>query len=98
MTFDRRRFLNAAAALGVAGVLAPAARVLAQPRFRSAPFALGVASGYPHANGVTLWTRVTGDPSDAPMRSAVDVAWEVGADESFRAIVADGKTQASPAW
>jgi alkaline phosphatase D len=65
----------------------------------AAPFTLGVASGDPRHDRVSLWTRLApapfaGDggmpPDDVPVR------WEVAADESFDEIVADG-TAVAPA-
>lgn len=57
-------------------------------------FALGVASGHPRADGMVLWTRLTGD--ELPER--VDVRWEVAADEHFKRIVAHGTDVAEAAW
>ena len=89
----RRRFLQVLAAAAVSPAL-PACAQLAAPRFGSDPFALGVASGYPHPGGMVLWTRLAGalDPVSIPVR------WEVAADESMRTIVASGTTSADPAW
>ena len=47
MPISRRDFLGCAAGLAAAGLAAP--RLLAQPRFASDPYTLGVASGYPDA-------------------------------------------------
>src|SRR5687768_1568230 len=96
---SRRAFVLRAGALGLACAVAPA-RAIAQ-RFDSDPFALGVASGYPHAGGMTLWTRLAPRPLEAGggMRpSTVEVQWEVAADEAFRTIAAAGKATAAPAW
>src|SRR5512134_1390275 len=88
----RRRFLQALAAAAVS----PALPSSAQPpaRFASNPFALGVASGYPHPGGMVLWTRLLGDfgPQDVAVR------WEVGEDEAMRKIVASGSALAEGAW
>ena len=52
------------------------------------PFTLGVASGEPTADGVVIWTRLAPTPladdglGGMPAR-AVDVEWEVAADERF---------------
>jgi alkaline phosphatase D len=83
----RRRFLVSLAALG-------AAPLLAQPRFGADPFRLGVASGYPHATGFVLWTRLAGDLEPV----AIPVRWEVAADEAFRSVVGSGIAEASPEW
>lgn len=99
MTISRRSFLQAAAALASGAAFAPHAPVIAQPRFVSSPFTLGVASGYPHESGVTLWTRLAAEPLAARdiQRADVKVHWEVSEDDVFRTIVARGDAAASPA-
>ena len=91
--FPRRRFLQALAAATVSPALPGCAQVAA-PRFAGDPFALGVASGYPHPRGMVLWTRLIGplDPVSYPVR------WEIAADEAMRTIVASGSALAEPAW
>src|SRR3954468_19742550 len=85
----RRRFVQgAAAAIGVPW-LGAGARAADQPRF-----ALGIASGQPRADGVVLWTRLTG--SDLPER--VEVRWELADDERFESIGARGDETAEAAW
>jgi alkaline phosphatase D len=84
----RRRFLR------TLGALAISTQVHAQPRFASYPFTLGVASGYPTADGVVLWTRLMG----ALAPSALPVRWEIFADEALRIPIAAGGTVADPAW
>jgi alkaline phosphatase D len=81
--FTRRRFLLSLGALGVSKVFAA-----------TYPFPLGVASGYPSADGVVLWTRLAGlvSPLTAPVR------WEIAADERMRTIVAAGEAVADPEW
>jgi len=88
---DRRRFLQALAAAGVSRALPGCAQTPAQT---GSPFALGVASGYPHPGGMVLWTRITGvaEPGDVPVR------WEISSDEGMRNIVASGTTRAEGAW
>jgi alkaline phosphatase D len=88
---DRRGFLQALAAAGVSRALSGCA--LAPGDSRN-PFALGVASGYPHPGGMVLWTRLMGDygPTDVPVR------WEIAADEGMRGIVAAGTAPAEAAW
>ena len=81
---DRRRFLQALAALGVSQFGQPAApahaQLLAKPRFASNPFTLGVASGYPLPQGAVLWTRLAPQPA-APGGGlgpeTIPVAWEL---------------------
>ena len=95
---SRREFLRATAGLAVAATPWPS--LLAQPRFASDPFTLGVASGYPTAEGVVLWTRLAPDPlagGHAP-RGAIKVGWEVATDDAFRNIVRKGTEAATPQW
>ena len=89
---DRRRFLQALAAAGVSRALPGCAQ--AAPRFSSDPFALGVASGYPHAGGMELCTRLVGElpPVGLPVR------WDIAADESMSKLVASGSAVAQPDW
>jgi alkaline phosphatase D len=72
----------------------------AQPRFDRFPFTLGVASGEPTPDGFVLWTRLAPDPMNGggmpPL--AVEVSWEVAADEGMRAVVRSGRTLALPEW
>jgi alkaline phosphatase D len=89
---SRRRFLQALAAAAVSPALPSCAQ--APARFARDPFALGVASGYPHPGGMVLWTRLVGglDPVAYPVR------WEIASDEAMRAIVASGSAVAEPQW
>ena len=87
---SRRRFL-------LASLLAPLAGCAAKAiRFESYPYTLGVASGYPTADGVALWTRLAPRPLEGggmpPL--AVDVRWEVAEDEGFRRIARAGTARA----
>ena len=99
-SLSRRRFLDAASKLGAAGALScvPVSRALAQPLFRAYPFSLGVASGDPLPGGVVLWTRLAPEPlagGGMPM-AAVEVNWEVAADEAMRRTVRRGTELARP--
>jgi len=69
---DRRRFLASLGALAVSPALSQSGY----------PFALGVASGYPMPSSVVLWTRLVGASSQA-----VEVGWEVAADESMKEVI-----------
>ena len=86
---QRRRLLSLGLGLGAAGALSPAflrhARAADVPRF-----ALGLASGQPDAQGMVLWTRLTG----IELPEQVDVAWELAEDEAFSRIAARGVEQA----
>lgn len=92
----RRSFLFRSAAV-TAALAFPAIRVIAQPRFAQYPFALGVASGYPQPDSVTLWTRLAPDPLNGGgmPEAAVAVRWELAADARFRRIVASGEAMAT---
>jgi alkaline phosphatase D len=103
MPYSRRAFLASSGKLVVALCLPLASfnacsRVLAQPKFTHYPFSLGVASGYPRPDGVVLWTRLAPQPliGGGMPRAAVEVAWEISADESFRHIVRRGREIAVP--
>jgi hypothetical protein len=88
-----RQALLASAAVSLGGW---SMRASTQPRF-----SLGVASGYPTADGVVLWTRLATDPlaPDGGMSpAAVPVTWEVSADEQFRRIARRGIAYAEPEW
>ena len=94
--FSRRRFLGYCTSGALAGY---APRVWAKPVFSSSPFTLGVASGYPEANGVTLWTRLAPDflaPGGGMPPELVAVHYEVAEDESFKSIVDHGHSWAEP--
>lgn len=93
MSLDRRTFLKTATVLGAAAF---APRVVAQPRFSAYPFTLGVASGFPHASGVTLWTRLAPRPlaGGGMPREPVTVRWEVAHDDAFRSIATNGTASA----
>jgi alkaline phosphatase D len=97
MPVTRRRFLISGAIFAGA---APLDRLLAQTRFDRDPFTLGVASGYPVANGVVLWTRLAPDPlaGGGMPPGAVEVDWEVAADAAFRTIVQHGTERAIAEW
>jgi alkaline phosphatase D len=88
--FQRRRFLQTLATLGVAAAV-PAT---AFPRFKAYPFTLGIASGYPTPSSIVLWTRLMGDFDPLP----IPVRWEIGADDATKSIVLSGTTTADPAW
>lgn len=102
---SRRQVLQAAMALGfgTAGGLLTAGRAGAadakRPLFTAYPFSLGVASGYPRPDRVTLWTRLAPEPLRAHggmLPEMVDVRYEVAEDEQFGKIVAQGAVRAVP--
>ena len=100
MSTTRRQWQRQAIALA----LAPWCLPLAQPqdvarRWKTSPFALGVASGSPRADGVVLWTRLLIDEADRQAdpaaaqgsRDPVSVQWALFADESLRQLVRQGE-------
>jgi len=92
----RRALLQALAAAGLVPGCAMAPRIDI-PRFARDPFALGVASGYPGPDRITLWTRLMPEPADTALSaSAIPVRWEIGADAQFRRPVAQGRVDALP--
>ena len=89
MTLPRRRFLTGAAAVAASPWLATRPRAADVERFP-----LGVASGQPRADGMVLWTRLTG----GDMAPRETVRWELAADEAFTRIVARGEETAEAEW
>ena len=85
----RRTLLQGATALTFAPWLLRYAHGADLPRF-----ALGIASGQPRADGMVLWTRLTG--AGLPERAMVE--WELARDEGFETIVARGEETAEAAW
>ena len=85
----RRELLTTLLAAGLAPAFSRHARAADVPRF-----ALGIASGHPHAGGMVLWTRLVGD--DLPERA--NVSWEVAHDEGFTNIAARGVEVAEAVW
>jgi alkaline phosphatase D len=97
---SRRQLLNVAWKLGAAALVQPLIpyRVLAQPIFRTYPFALGVASGDPWPESVVLWTRLAPEPLEGggmPMAN-VEVGWEIARDQKFASIASKGTSIARP--
>lgn len=98
MSFTRRDFLNRSAAF--AGAILLPRSLMAQPRLKRDPFTLGVASGYSTSQGAVLWTRLAPEPlaGGGVPQAAVEVGWEIAADEGFRKIVRTGKEVATADW
>jgi len=82
---NRRDLLTLALAPAVSPAFLRHAQAADLPRF-----ALGIASGQPHAGGMVLWTRLSGDN----LPPQVDVAWELAHDEAFTRIAARGRESA----
>ncbi len=85
----RRRLLALGSGLLGAPLFVRHAGAADEPRF-----ALGVASGYPGADRVVLWTRLTGP--QLPDRT--EVRWQLAEDESFTRIAAEGSESAESNW
>jgi alkaline phosphatase D len=88
--------------LGAGLLLATPARLLraSESRFTANPFPLGVASGYPSADGVVLWTRVmaAGADSSQLIDAAIPVTLEISTDEKLRKVIRTDTLFATPEW
>lgn len=91
------------ARLAAVGLLLPgrarSETAAAAPAFPAYPFALGVASGDPSPTGVVLWTRIAPLPLQANggmPNVAVEVEWEMAADERFNTATLRGRQIAYP--
>jgi alkaline phosphatase D len=72
-----------------------------RPRFTRTPFALGVASGDPSADGMVIWTRLAPsplEPGGGMTPGPIEVQWEIARDERFANVVQRGRTTARDAW
>lgn len=94
----RRRFLTGASTALFGATLAMpallrAASVPPTVPFTADPFTLGVASGYPLADRVVLWTRLAPEPMNDGGIAAerLNVVWELARDEGFKDIVRQGR-------
>src|SRR5688572_1656957 len=90
----RRAFLKAATMLAASSALAPVvSRAQNVVRLMGYPFQLGVASGYPHASGFTLWTRLSTsplEPNGGLVDTAIVVRYEIATDEKFAKVMKSG--------
>ena len=92
---SRRGFVAGSAAFAAA--VKPFSILRAAPAFPSDPFTLGVASGCQRPDSVVLWTRLAPDPLNGGgmPEEAVEVEWEIAADERFATVVARGAETAT---
>lgn len=103
MRWSRRALLSHAGAAFIAAT-APvqAPRAADRVRFRTDPFTLGVASGYPTPDNVVLWTRIAPAPKEPggglSRESVIAVDWEIATDERMRQVVRSGTTFATADW
>jgi alkaline phosphatase D len=105
--FTRRRLLAGAATASLALVAAPALQrhAMAQSWGSGDPFALGVASGAPRADGFVLWTRLAPEPlSSNPQTPGgmsggdVSIGYEIATDEAMANVVRHGEATAERAF
>lgn len=102
-TNTKRRRIVLAGAASLASGLFPFQAWTQDQRvtFAADPFTLGVASGYPQADSVVLWTRLAPFPA-APQGGLVEakigVRWELAEDEAMTRIVQQGAVDATPQW
>ncbi|MFC0686854.1 alkaline phosphatase D family protein [Novosphingobium clariflavum] len=108
--FDRRHALQllGAGGAGLIGAFPFAAfgqerpyprNLMADPKFGSDPFTLGVASGDPASDGFVIWTRLAPKPLEPYGGMAlkpVAVLWEVAEDEHFARVAMKGEALAHP--
>jgi alkaline phosphatase D len=94
-SLSRRRFVQRAVAASALAV-APFGQLVAQVKFSSYPFKLGVASGDPATDGFVLWTRIAPEPFEPEQlgRVGFEVEWEVAEDPGFTRIAARGSALA----
>ncbi len=91
---SRRELFATALALGASNSLP----LWSRPKL-GYPFALGVASGEPAADGAALWTRLEPkplDPNSSMPNANIKVAWAVAEDEGFSKIAKHGSAVAAP--
>jgi len=105
--WSRRDLLRALATLSMAGPLSgiaaplPAQASASNRSVKADPFTLGVASGYPRADGGVLWTRLAPEPlapAGGMPAEPVQVRWEIAEDPEFRRLAVAGSAYATPQW
>jgi alkaline phosphatase D len=94
----RRNFLLGAGFLTGLTIASQWHPVLANSKFSSYPFSLGVASGDPLPDAVVIWTRLAPDPLSGGGMPLVNVPvrWQVALDENMRQVVRRGTVLATP--
>ena len=96
---SRRQLIQGLGLAGAAMLLPLGHGALAQVKFASDPYRLGIASGDAMADGFVIWTKLAPEPL-APHGGMplvpMPVAWEVATDTGFREVVAKGEELARP--
>ncbi|MCC5615335.1 alkaline phosphatase [Nostoc sp. CHAB 5836] len=94
----RRNFLLGAGFLTGLTIASQWHPVLANSKFSSYPFSLGVASGDPLPDAVVIWTRLAPDPLSGGGMPLVNVPvqWQVALDENMKQVVRQGRVLATP--
>lgn len=101
MQRSRRQLMQCGLSMACLGLVPGGLVRSADARFRSNPFTLGVASGYPEPGGVVLWTRLAPEPltpGGGMPAEVIAVDWEVSDDERFGRIRRSGRAYATPEW
>lgn len=97
---SRRQVLIGGMSLAaVAGVVGPAAFPSPATGYKHHRFRHGVASGDPLPDAVVIWTRVSPSIEATPgsgLGEAVEVRWEVAADQRFTELVQSGTVTTDP--
>lgn len=97
--WTRRRFLSAVGAGAAFAVTARGGGSRAAPGMVDYPFALGVASGEPSADGFVIWTRIITSVQAAERRPFdLVVDWEIAEDEAMTRVVRRGHAVAQAEW
>src|SRR5689334_17250481 len=96
---ERRVFIGDLVRLAALAAVVPNDwRVVRRASFSEDPFQLGVASGDPYAEGMTLWTRLAPrplDPDGGMTGDRIAVRWELAEDDKFARIVKHGTATAT---
>lgn len=96
---QRRVFVGDLARLAALAAVVPNDwRVIRRASFSDDPFQLGIASGDPFAEGVTLWTRLAPrplDPDGGLTGDRIAVRWELAEDDRFARVVKRGTATAT---
>ena len=101
MRIDRRHWLRSQLALATGALYAARAWPQSRLPLASDPFTLGIASGWPSAAGVVLWTRLAPrplEPGGGMASAVVPVTWLLAEDERMARVTRRGTYYATPDW